>query len=141
MSVKGEGFDGFGPALQKWIENKLRRTDEALMETATETAQRGKNLVQYHIATSGTVKSGKQGRILTGDMLEAVEGEAKRISRNKASAEFGWINDRRNYFRLQDQGFEHSGGAQVEGMYALSNAGEQVLNDLKEDLKRKLKDV
>lgn len=141
LATRGEGFADFGDALKRWLDDKINGTDNALMETAEEVAEKGKNITQYHIETRGTAKSGKRGRVETGAMRDAVSGDARRVSRGRAQAEFGWNSKTPEYAIFQERGFTHSGGTQVEGMYALADAADEVLSDLKEDLEQRLKDV
>lgn len=140
-TTKGSGFKGFGDALKTWIEEKVTGVDEAVMEVAQDTAEKGKNITQYNVEITGTAKSGKRGRIESGVMRDAISGQAERTGRNKARAEFGWISKAPAYVPFQEQGFNHRGGNYVEGMFALADAADEVLADLKEDLDRRLKDV
>lgn len=140
-STRGSGFSGFGSALRAWYEEKIAGVDKALAEVAEDTAEKGKNLTQYHIETRGTAKSGKRGRVQTGLMRDSVSGVSERTGRNKARAQFGWISKSPDYAIFQERGFNHPGGNYVEGMFALADAADEVVFDLKEDLEKRIRDV
>lgn len=95
-------------------------------DEGAELAREGAELMRTFIATRGTEKSGKEGRVETGLMLRRVRGRVRRTARGRIRIEWGWLSDRRKYFRYQEQGFTHNSGvtnyesrADVEPMHAL----------------------
>ena len=77
------------------------------------------------IENSGTVKSGKQGRIETGLMLNSVQSAGADRVGNVIEGRFGW-RDPEDYFIYQEQGFtvnsrksEYTSRADVPAMHAL----------------------
>lgn len=125
----------------RWYKGKvepLERANEAAMEQA---AKEGAELMKHYISTRGTAKSGKAGRIETRNMLNAVTHEFTTRGSGKTQANFGWLKQREEYFALQEGGFEHSPGVTVEGMYAMTDSGEETFRDLRERIERNLKDA
>lgn len=83
------------------------------------TAKTGAELMEGFIKTRGTVKSGKKGRIETGEMLDNVDSEIFRQG-NTITARWGWLNKWEDYFRYQEQGFTNTWSREdVEPMHAL----------------------
>jgi len=115
-----------------------QKLSEIVQEEIKTAASQGKQLVRERIKTSGTRKSGKAGRIETGEMLKSVQGKSGMTSAFRGKAEFGWIANKQDYFGYQDRGFVHTSGGTVEGMYALADAGEITVKELELRLKEKL---
>lgn len=81
------------------------------------------DMMRLIIATSGTIKSGRSGRIDTGRMYDAVKSRVT-FSSQSLIGEFGWLDDQEAYFRYQDQGFVHwLSSEKIPGMLALADAG------------------
>lgn len=71
------------------------------------------------IETSGTVKSGKQGRIETGLMRNSVQSAGADRVGNTIEGRFGW-RDPDPYFLYQEYGFTHArSGEDIVPMHAL----------------------
>lgn len=128
-------------SLYQWVEDKLDRLTEAGKDAIREGAKEGEALTKEHIQTRGTAKSGKQGRIETGRMLNAVTSRVEKDTDTEIEAAFGWLDDRENYFALQERGFTHVSGVTVEGMFALSDAGEEVARQITRKIGSAVKDV
>ena len=143
-NVRGEGLDDFEGKLVKWLIDSTKRLNDAVVETARNVSEKGENITKYRIETSGIAKSGKRGRVESGRMRDAVSSSTSLTGVGSARAEFGWLHweDREPYFMYQDRGFTHYKSKEyIEGMYALADAADEVVADLKEDLKRKIDDV
>lgn len=117
----------------------MKQITDIIHEVAEEAAEKGENITKHHIETRGTEKSGKRGRVDTGAMRDAVTGKVTEKSPDSATAVFGWVEGSPEYAKYQEYGFKHRGGVDVEGMYALTDAGEEVMDDLKEDLRSRLR--
>lgn len=130
-----------GRQLFEWIESKLNRLTDQAKDAIREGAKEGEDLTKLHIETRGTAKSGKQGRIETGRMRDAVTSRVEKDTDTEIEASFGWLDDRANYFGLQERGFTHTSGVDVEGMFALSDAADQVVRDIERKLGKAVKDV
>lgn len=128
-------------SMGSWFKSKLERIAEIIEETAEDAAEKGESITKHHIETRGTAKSGKRGRIETGRMRDAVKGSVSDKTATSATARFGWLEGSPEYAKYQEPGFKHRGGVTVEGMYALTDAGEEVIQDAKEDLRSKLRDL
>lgn len=139
--TSGQGFAGFGPALQSWLRKKIKGVDDILEDTAFYAATTGKQETKKNIETRGTVKSGKAGRIETGAMRDAVTSDVRRIGNEHHRAEFGWITHMPEYARYQERGFVHSGGEKVEGMYALSDAAEVTMVRARQEIQRRIREL
>lgn len=130
-----------GRQLFEWVESKLTRLTDQAKDAIREGAKEGEDLTKLHIETRGTAKSGKQGRIETGRMRDAVSSRIEKDTDTEIEASFGWLDDRANYFGLQERGFTHTSGVDVEGMFALSDAADQVVRDIERKLGKAVKDV
>lgn len=135
MASQGE------PNMKEWFEEKLKKVNQALSDVALETAKEGAEITRLHISTRGTQKSGKLGRIETGEMLKAVKHSKRKAGDGRYTAEFGWIKGTPEYAKFQEEGFTHVGGGEVAGMYALSDAAEYVEKELESNLNRRLRGI
>ena len=87
--------------------------------------QVGAESVQQVVDTSGTTKSGKAGRIVTGDMRKEVDSRITQASSTMVEGEYGWLEQTPFYATLQDAGFRHwISGELVEGMFALQQSSD-----------------
>lgn len=131
----------FGDEVFKWYRSKMAKVEKGTEKILQEAGAEGERLMKEYIATRGTAKSGKQGRIDTRAMYNAV---GNRILGRGGSQQvrFGWVSGtRKDYFAYQETGFEHKGGVTVEGMYALSDAADKVLRDLEKNLRGVMKNA
>lgn len=127
------------PSMGSWFEDKMKQITDIIHEAAEEAAEKGENITKHHIETRGTEKSGKRGRVDKGTMRDAVTGKVTDKTTDSATAVFGWVEGSPEYAKYQEYGFKHRGGVDVEGMYALTDAREEVVDDLKEDLRSRLR--
>lgn len=125
--------------MASWFQSKMDVLSDIIHETAEEAAEKGENITKHHIETRGTEKSGKRGRVETGEMRDKVTSKVSDVTPVSATAEFGWIGGDPDHAWYQELGFIHSGGSTVEGMYALTDAREEVVRDVKEDLRSRLR--
>lgn len=92
---------------------------EQVMQEAVETAKK-------ITATSGTVKSGKAGRIDSGDMIDAIGYEVYQKANDQIVGELGFVGQKAFYFYLQTQtGFNHKGGEFIEPTLAIEKAAQE----------------
>lgn len=95
--------------------------DAAMVEAIQLGVETGKDKIE----TSGTVKSGKRGRIKTGTMLNEFKGNVD-IGRAETVGRVGWAQRREDYFLYQELGFAHYlSGEEIDGMLALKDATEE----------------
>lgn len=78
-----------------------------------------KNRGKGYISSRGTEKSGKAGRVETGNMLQSFDG-AVTNGRNEISGEVGWLDELPDYAIFQEYGTQF-----VSAMYALRDASEE----------------
>lgn len=138
--------------LDRWFEVKVDRFNEKVKRVADEVATEGEAMVKGKILTSGTgrtwartrYKRGKSrkgsfnGRVWTGDMIDAVENEVV-TAPNVIIASFGWINTFKPYFKQQEGGFTHSKtGNEIVGMFAMGDAADHIQNLVKQKIGRVL---
>lgn len=94
----------------------------------------GENVTKHHIETRGTEGTGKRGRVETGRMRDSVGSRMDEQSASGLQGRFGWLDEQPEYARFQEPGFTHTSGITVEGMFALSDAAEEVVQDLRDDI-------
>lgn len=109
----------------RWYRGKVARVEDGLEEALQNAMEDGAQIMRDNIATRGTVKSGKAGRIDTGQMIGDVKARIyPGTVKGNQVGRFGWIDNREDYYGFQEGGFEHVNGGEVEGMYALQDAAE-----------------
>ena len=126
---------GMREALHSWFSAKVDNLNDGLRDIAKESAEEGEKLTKQFIETRGTAKSGKQGRIETGAMLDSVSSAVVRETKDEIQTRFGY-NDA-PYYTV----FQELGTSQVEPMYALTDASEEVFEDLRKDIERLVNSV
>lgn len=119
-------------SLTAWFEEAIESTMSDAGEIVSRAVDEGESITKLHIATRGTAKSGKKGRIDTQKMYDAVNSDMTRKGSQEAEGKFGWIDEYDKYFGYQEDGFDHVGGVTVEGMYALSDASDEVWENVKD---------
>lgn len=124
-----------GAQVMAWFEGKVRRLNDGKRNTAKELSKDGEELTKEFIATRGTAKSGKRGRIETGAMIDSVSSGTVKETEDEIVTRFGY-EDSPFYTAFQEPGFTHSSGVQVAGTYALSDAAEAIGIELKRDIGR-----
>jgi len=112
-------FETIGKTLQgnfQRFEIEIRAALDAGIELAK---TRGKG----YISSRGTEKSGKAGRVETGNMLQSFDG-AVTNGRNEISGEVGWLDEMPWYSVFQELGSSEF-NVFFEGMFALRDASEE----------------
>lgn len=138
VSVK---YSGPGTTAQTWFEGVAKKMIEGMGDVVADAVGEGKEITQHNIETRGTMKSGKRGRIESEDMRNAVSSEITSKGREGVVGKFGWINEYERYFGLQEEGFKHRGGVTVDGMYAISDAADEVFKNIEDDFDRIIRDA
>ena len=125
----------------KDFQKRVSDGNQVVLEAAI---QEGEDLTKEYIATRATdwVREtlGREGRIQTGRMYEAVAHDTSVSTPRKWVGSFGWVDERRAYFLVLEEGGTNSfTGGEIEPMYALRDAGfevwEQVVQGIKESIK------
>lgn len=138
-------------ALGAWYRSKMTKVEAGVDDAMEESGQMGEDLMKGFIQTRGTGRiwayprgsreGSTPGRVDSGKMLRAV-GHRTTTQGGSRQLRIGWVSGtREDYFWLQDQGFEHPYGMQVEGMNALQDATDAALTDLMRRLKRDIKNA
>lgn len=123
-------------SLEAWFDGRVGDIRDSIVDIAQDTADEGAEMVRDRIETSGTVKSGKRGRIETGAMLAAVRSEVT-VTPKVITASFGWLNVFNDYFGFQDRGFSHyRSGEEIPGMMALQDAFDESKANIRGRLRR-----
>lgn len=125
----------YNGGMSAWFEANVSKISREAADAVEDAVDKGKEVMRYHIETRGTAKSGKRGRVETGNMRDKVQSRMEKVTPREVSGRFGWL-DPELYFQLQERGFNHVGGGQVEGMYALTDAFEETTADLLPELRR-----
>lgn len=113
------------PDLSLWAREKIGAVRWASREAMDETVQVGASSMEYSISTRGTAKSGKRGRIDTGDMLQSVDSRVA-AGGDRVVGEFGWLDREPGYAPYQEYGTEF-----IEPMLALTDAQEDAEREFK----------
>src|SRR3546814_2061953 len=95
--------------LRMRIENLPEAALDQAAQIMEEVTDEGADLMRQYIRTRGTEKSGKEGRIETGTMLDEVESAVRRNPQS-VRGEFGWGvagGQHEKYFDDQENGFRH----------------------------------
>lgn len=116
------------------VESKMKRVIEEGRQIVRDNGEYGADLVRDVVETSGTLKSGKRGRIDTGAMLGSVGDDYKQLA-NGAESTYGFLNPP-EYTKYQELGTEY-----IEPMNAIDDASANVETDFKADIDRMMKGV
>lgn len=130
---------GSSKSLTAWFDESVNSIMGDVTDIVADAVEEGENITKHNIETRGTAKSGKRGRIKSKVMRDAVKSEMTKTSKNDAEGKFGWIDQYEDYFGYQEGGFEYVHADptfDVEGMYALTDAGEEVWQNVVDDVKR-----
>lgn len=119
----------FEQAAGNWFEAKVNEMNRKNFGSLRDAMKDGEEITQTFIATRGTEKSGKQGRVDTGKMLDSVDSDTKLLSKDEAEGRFGWIKKAPFYAPFQDEGTKT-----IPAMYALSDAAKIVIDELANDI-------
>ncbi len=121
--------EGFGPAVLAWFNAKVESLENGNREAAIEAGDEIRDTTKRYISTRGTAKSGKQGRIETGAMLNSVDSEVTTNLRREVEVRAGYHDA--PFYTV----FQELGTARIEAMYALTDAAEEVLPKLEKKLR------
>ena len=120
-----------------WFRAKVGRIEHGAEGVLREVTDEGAALMRENIATRGTAKSGREGRIDTGLMYDSVNTSVTTSERGNVTGRFGWIGRKEKYFPMQELGFTHYlSGEAVEPMYALADASEYVFEKYRDELRK-----
>lgn len=128
----GGGDSGGDPV--KWFRGKVARIEDGSYDAMKQAMDDGRDTMKHLISTRGTEKSGKAGRIETGEMLNAVESSTTISEAGRITGRFGWLRNRENYFGFQEGGFEHVNGVSVPGMYAMVDSAELAFQEYRNQM-------
>lgn len=137
------------------------RVDNAARDALEEAVEYGEELMVDFIETRGAFKQTKRvwtstdrygrrksspGRVASGRMVTSVKNRVKSV-KGLAIGRFGWLDDKQNYFALQEQGFTHVGitregdDGKVPGMFALRDASDLAFKKLVDSLRGKIRAI
>lgn len=126
----------FEQAAGGWFEAKVNEMNRRNFASLRDAMKDGEETTQTFIATRGTQKSGKQGRVDTGKMLDSVDSETALVSKDEAEGRFGWIKKTPYYAPYQEEGTKT-----IPAMYALSDAAKIVIDELAKDIGKNVRDA
>jgi hypothetical protein len=113
------------------MNRRMKKVVAEAQRITRDNGEYGAELVRDTVETSGTVKTGKRGRIETGAMLESVDSDYKEIP-GGAEATYGFLNPP-EYTKYQEGGTQY-----IEGMFAIDDAAGNVDVDYIKDLRAML---
>lgn len=140
------GFNTGNPDLVKWATGIIENLEDVSREELEITAKEGEEFARGYIMTRGTNKTwkrahnGKTGggrsRYETGHMVDSISSNVTSQGPRRARAFFGWLggwqSGENKYFQWQEGGFTHNfTGEHIEGMYAITDAGEAAFANLR----------
>lgn len=126
---RANAIDDIEERIRRLGTDALKSVDSDLEHLARESAQE----MQQYIASRGTAKSGKTGRIESEEMINDVSYRKIPATSPKVHLwEFGWVETWYKYFKYQEEGFNHVGGSSVPGMFALKDASTTARDRIKE---------
>ena len=127
--MKQTGFNKAFNALEYEISGKVKEANQIAAAMASTGARITENLTR----TRPSKKSGKRGRVETGDMAGDISFSVKE-GETVTVAEFGWLGTVNPYYIFQtDSGFIHNmSGEFIEPTFALRDATEHVDNVIKD---------
>lgn len=125
----------FEQAAGAWFEAKVNAITRGNYRALQDAMKEGEEITQTFIATRGTSGTGKQGRIDTGAMLDAVDSETRLENKDEAIGRFGWLEKKPFYAEYQEAGTKY-----IAPMYALSDAAEIVRDELLKDIGKNVRD-
>lgn len=126
----------FGKAAGDWFEVKVNEINRKNYRALQESMKDGEETTQTFIATRGTPGTGKQGRVDTGAMLNAVDSDTHLKSRDEAEGRFGWLDKKPYYAEYQEDGTKY-----IPPMYALQDAAEIVKAELLRKVRENVRDA
>jgi hypothetical protein len=116
-------------------EGKMNEVVKRGREITRDNGEYAAELVRDVVETSGTIKTGKRGRIETGKMLASVDSDYKHLP-GGAEATWGFVHDAPDYTTYQEFGTQW-----IEPMNAIDDAAAEVAVDFKNDIDRMMKEV
>lgn len=120
----------------------VNNIEDSMRQAVRDGVQDGKETVELFVATRGTEKSGKQGRIDTGAMIDSVNGEVTKDTPTEVEGRFGFIDNPPDWTKYQEDGFVHVGsGMPVEGMHALSDAADIIFRQVQQDIEKGMRNA
>lgn len=115
------------------IESKMRAVVSEGRKVVRENGEYGAELVRDTVETSGTMGTGKRGRIDTGKMLSSVDSNYSDTS-NGGEAVYGFVKDAPEWTRYQELGTQY-----IEPMQAVPDAHMNVEVDFRKDIENMMR--
>lgn len=131
----------FRSGANAFFEGIVDHITDGMRKAVKDGVKDGAETVELFVATRGTEKSGKQGRIDRGFMIDSVDGEITKDTATEVEGRFGFIDNPPEWTKYQEYGFDHRGGVAVEGMNALSDAAEIIIVQVLQDVEKAAKNA
>lgn len=125
----------FGPAVLAWFERKVDTLQEGARESTIDAGDEIAQKTKQYISTRGTAKSGKQGRIETGAMLNSVESKVDKDTPLEVEVRAGYHDA--PFYTV----FQELGTSRIQAMYALTDAAEEVLPKLEKNIAKNVRNA
>lgn len=120
------------------VESKMKQVVEEGRQIVKDNGEYGAELVRDVVETSGTMKSGKAGRIDTGAMLGSVGDDYDEFP-NGAESTYGFLNGP-DYTKYQEFGDSEFAVA-FDGMFAVDDAHSNIEVDFRRDIDRMMNKI
>lgn len=132
----------------KWWQAKTDQIEGVTDEALEAFAKTGVEAALYFIATDTKTRASRErggGRVDSRKMIDSVKSNVSTSSAGRKTAHFGWMGSQGKgsatmYFLYQEGGFDHyQTGQHVEGMYAMKDAGEYAINEMRRVMQQGLR--
>ena len=125
----------------RWFRARVTNLESGAVDAVEKAAEEGAEMAREVILSSGTARSGKEGRVDTWRMFDAIESQVTLSDRGRVTGRFGWLRDRADYFTLQEGGFNHTSGVNVPGMEAIKQAQEHSQEVFEAELRKAMRNA
>ena len=137
--------------LARMLNGKIDKAGSTIQQAVELAIEAGALNMRETIMTTGTDKDwGKswpsraqgrksrstEARFDTGEMRDSVQSKLLVSTKQRASGEFGWLENQQKYFRFQNEGFEHRNGALIPAMNALRDARTYAISIVKDEIRK-----
>lgn len=125
------------------LQDKLGRAIGDIPEIAgimEEMGVQAEGLGKQYIGSRPGAKTGKQGRIESGDMQSDFSHKLTTPGKDRFYLRVGFIKNLKKYYTFQDIGFLHARSReQIEGVHAIRDTKDDITNDLMPQAEKKIR--
>lgn len=120
-------FRDFGQIVDS-VRREIDEINREAYQVVEAAAGTGARMTEDLTRTRPSAKSGKRGRVETGEMADGISYDVKRLTSDYIRGDFGWLDEVEEYYVLQTEtGFTHArSGEYIQPTLALQDATEHV---------------